>query len=387
MKRFESIRIAFLTPEYPHGRTPGLCGGIGTSIMNLAHAMRKAGATVSIIIYGQDADEAFEENGIAHYRVQSIEKGKLRRYYTQKKIERLIRALVRQHKVNVVEAPDWRGATSFISANCPIVVKLHGSETYFAHLDQRPLKWRIRYTEKRALQKADAVISVSAYAAQVTQDAFGMTRTMTVVPNGIDVDRFKVSNSETPFNILYFGTLVRKKGSLELSAIFNQVVTAFPSATLTLVGLDSNDPATGNASVWNMIQSGLSAQARASTTYEGAVAYEKVRGHIAAASVCIFPSYAEALPVSWIEAMAMGKAIVASDIGWAREMIEDGKEGYLVHPANHALFAERIGQLLTHEERRAAFGRAARAKAETRFSIDTVAIQNLEFYHQLIPPK
>jgi len=384
MEHYAQIKIAFLTPEYPHPRTPGLCGGIGTSIMNLAHAMNQAGATVRIIVYGQDKDEAFEENGLTIYRVQSIEEGKLKRYQTQKKIEKLIRSLVKHKKVNVVEAPDWRGATSFISPNCPVVVKLHGSDTYFGHFDQRPVKWRIRFAEKRALQKADAVVSVSQFAADVTSKIFKLSKKITVIPNGISSDKFEVSPENKSCNILYFGTLVRKKGSLELPFIFNKVIEQNPDAQLTLVGLNSNDATTGNASVWNMIQESLSPEALPNAHYAGSVPYAEIKNYINDAAVCVFPSFAEALPVSWIEAMAMGKAIVASDIGWAKELIVDGQEGFLVHPTHHQEFADKILRLLGDKSLQRKFGVAARQKVENHFSIDAVAKQNLSFYLNLI---
>ena len=384
MERYDQIKIAFLTPEYPHPRTPGLCGGIGTSIMNLGNAMRHAGATVSIIVYGQDKDEAFEENGIAIYRVRSIEEGKLKRYHTQKKLEKLINSLVKHKKVNVLEAPDWRGATSFISAKCPVVVKLHGSETYFGHFDNRPVKWRIRFSEKRALQKADAVVSVSQFAADVTAEIFALRKKITVIPNGIDLTKFDTVPTNDSLNILYFGTLVRKKGTLELPYIFNKVIEKNPNAQLTLVGINSNDPATGNASVWNMVQQSLSAEALPNVRYAGSVPYSEIKNYVRDAAVCVFPSYAEALPVSWIEAMAMGKAIVASDIGWAKELITDGEQGFLAHPTQHQQFADKIVQLLNDKRLQAKFGASARKKVENQFSIEAVARQNLSFYYHLI---
>lgn len=349
--------------------------------------MRAAGAMVSIIIYGQGNDEFFEEDGIMHYRVQNIEQGKLKRYHTQKKIGRLLRSLIRQQKVNIVEAPDWRGITSFLSVKCPLVVKIHGSDAYFAHLDQKPIKWRIRFAERRALQKANAVVSVSKYAASITASLFSLKKKIAIIPNGIDINQFEVLPSNSTVNVLYFGTLVRKKGSLELPHIFKKVIEQCPDAQLSLVGLNSDDPATGNPSVWQMIQEALSPQARLQTQYLGSVPYSEVKNYIAEAAVCIFPSYAEALPVSWMEAMAMGKAIVASDIGWASEMITDGHEGFLVHPSSHDLFAAKIVQLLKDPKLRQDLGDAARRKAENQFSTAAVAAQNLEFYHNLIRRK
>jgi len=112
----------------------------------------------------------------------------------------------------------------------------------------------------------------------------------------------------------------------------------------------------------------------------GAIPYQEMKSQIVKASVCVFPTFAEALPVSWIEAMAMQKAIVASNIGWATEIIDDNINGYLVHPKNHLEFASKIVNLLEDNEKNKQFGQEARKKAISKFSLDIVAKQNIEFY-------
>ena len=64
------MKIAFLTPEFPHPKT-GSSGGIGTSIFNLSNGLVQLGNQVTILIYGQDKDEIFEENGIVYYRIKN----------------------------------------------------------------------------------------------------------------------------------------------------------------------------------------------------------------------------------------------------------------------------------------------------------------------------
>ena len=112
--------------------------------------------------------------------------------------------------------------------------------------------------------------------------------------------------------------------------------------------------------------------------------YDKIKQHISLATVCVFPTFAEALPVSWIEAMAMQKAIVTSNIGWAIEVIDDGINGLLVHPKEHKSYAENINKLLENKELRTKFGIEARKKVEQKFSIDVVAKQSADFYQKLI---
>ncbi|MHB1148510.1 MAG: glycosyltransferase, partial [Lutibacter sp.] len=147
--------IAFLTPEYPHANT-GNSGGIGTSIKNLAVGLLAQGCAVRILVYGQTADAVFDDNGIVVQQIKNIKLKGLSWWLTRKKLERIINELYANQEIDLVEAPDWTGITSFIKPKkCPIVIRLNGSDTYFCHLDQRPVKWINKFHEKRALQNAN----------------------------------------------------------------------------------------------------------------------------------------------------------------------------------------------------------------------------------------
>ena len=82
--------------------------------------------------------------------------------------------------------------------------------------------------------------------------------------------------------------------------------------------------------------------------------------------------------------MAMNKAIVASNIGWSTEIIEDGVDGFLVHPKEHETFARRIVEVLEDLDLRINFGNAAREKARLNFSKEVIAAKNLAFYESVI---
>lgn len=388
------MKIAFLTPEYPHPRT-GSSGGIGTSIMNLSNGLMLQGHQVSLLIYGQRKDDFFQENGINYYCIKNIKFKGISRFLTQKKIEKLINTLVLENNIDIIEAPDWTGITSFIKTKCPVVIRLNGSDTYFCHLDNRPVKWHNRFHEKRALEKADALIAVSQFTADLTNKVFGLDKTFTIIPNGINIDLFdnsvEYSSSfnalEKPQNektILYFGTLIRKKGLLELPLIFNEIVKKVSNVKLILVGKDASDSISRNSSTWQMMQNIFTSEALSRVEYKGSVSYDEIKTIINNATVCVFPSFAEALPVSWIEAMAMQKAIVASDIGWATTVIDDGLNGFLVNPKNHLEYANKIIKLLENSELRKQFGTQAREKVENQFSDYVVAKSSVDFYQKSI---
>ena len=380
------MHIAFLTPEYPHVKT-GAAGGIGTSIKNLAESLVALGHTVRILVYGQKGDAVFEEDGIILQQIKNVKIKGLSWYFTRKKLRGIIDDLYDKQLLDIVEAPDWTGITSFIQPKkCPIVIRLNGSDTYFCHLDGRPVKWWNRFHEKRALQKANGHISVSRYTADKTNELFGLQIPFTIIPNGINPEKFRPDTTlkKVSHTILYFGTLIRKKGLLELPLIFNEVVAKNPNAQLILVGRDASDIATGSPSTWQLMQEIFTPDALKQVHYAGGVPYEEVRKYIASATVCVFPTFAEALPVSWLEAMAMEKAIVASNIGWAPEVIDSGKEGVLVHPKEHIAYANAVLDLLENDSLNTTFGQNAAQKVKDVFANGLIAEQSVAFYNKYI---
>ncbi|WP_240474651.1 glycosyltransferase family 4 protein [Flavobacterium sp. KMS] len=380
------MHIAFLTPEYPHPKT-GNSGGIGTSIKNLAIGLLEQDVSVRVLVYGQKEDATFDDNGIFIQQIKNVKLKGLSWFLTRKKLEKIINNLYKNKEIDLVEAADWTGITSFIMPdNCPIVIRLHGSDAYFCHLDNRPVKWINKFHEKRALQNADKLLSVSQFTADKTNEIFGLNKEFTIIPNPIETNLFQINNenSRKEKTILYFGSLIRKKGLLELPLIFNKVIENSPNAKLILIGKDVPDIISGNSSTWQMMQELFSEDAKKNVDYLGSVPYSEIKIKIEEAMVCVFPSFAEALPVSWLEAMAMQRLIVASDIGWANEMIIDGESGFLVSPMNHDLFASRIVQLLEDTSLGSEMGKNARTRVKKFFDIDKVAKDNIEFYKTLI---
>ena len=104
---------------------------------------------------------------------------------------------------------------------------------------------------------------------------------------------------------------------------------------------------------------------------------------LALSDVVAVPSYHEGVPRSLIEAAAMGKAIVATDIPGAAEVVEDGVNGTLVPPRDAGALASAIGTLLDDVGLRDRYGEAGRRKAEREFDERIVASQYVEEYARL----
>lgn len=378
------MHIGFITSHFPFHDAKSV-GGIGTSIKNLSDELVALGHNVSVFVYGQEKDDKFIEGGITLVKIKNIKIKGLSWFLTRKKIQNTIFSENKISKIDIVETPDWEGISSFINLHCPVVIRLNGSDTYFCHLDNRPVKWINKFHEKRALTKADGHLSVSQYTADVTNQLFHINKKFTIIPNGINTNLF--SNTDTcndAKTILYFGGIIRKKGVLEIPHYFNQVIEKIPDAQLILIGQDMYDKLTGNVSTFQMMQQLFSEEAGLNVKFLGSVPYQEIKKYIEKATLCIFPSYAEALPVSWIEAMAMAKPVVASNIGWSKEVIDDGIDGFLVNPSQHSEYADKIIQFLQDKGLQKELGIEARKKIERKFSMSVVAQQSLLFYKSLI---
>ena len=200
----------------------------------------------------------------------------------------------------------------------------------------------------------------------------------------MDVERFipQLQKLE-PGNILYFGTLIRKKGVLELPEIFNRLVKEMPQARFLFAGRDVIDIKTGRSTKELMLEK-FSPAAANKLVWLDNQPYEKILEQIAKAHVVVLPSFAEALPMTWIEAMAMEKAMVTSDIGWAKEVMIDGATGFTVDPKDHELYAERILQLLNDTKLAEKMGKAARERVIEKFSTEVVVDRNIEYFRKVV---
>lgn len=106
---------------------------------------------------------------------------------------------------------------------------------------------------------------------------------------------------------------------------------------------------------------------------EGAVEYwgaaSDVRPMIERADCIVLPSYREGMPRTLLEAAAMGRPLVATDVPGCREVVQDGVNGYLCQVKDAealALAMEKIIQL--SPEQRAALGAAGRERVEAKFA-------------------
>jgi N,N'-diacetylbacillosaminyl-diphospho-undecaprenol alpha-1,3-N-acetylgalactosaminyltransferase len=111
---------------------------------------------------------------------------------------------------------------------------------------------------------------------------------------------------------------------------------------------------------------------------------DDIRELLALSDVAVLPSYyPEGVPRSLLEAMAMGKPIVTTDNVGCREVVDEGRNGYLVPVRDSQALAKAIGDLLGDEKKRERFGRHSRMKVEAEFDEQSVVDRTLKLLYAL----
>lgn len=381
--RIIGMHIAFLTPEYPHPDVRH-SAGIGTSIKNMATGLTAAGHRVTVFVYSQSHTKVLNSEGIELHLIahKTYRFGGWLRY--RKLVNTYLNTVIAQSDISVIEAPDWTGITAFMQFKIPVVIRLHGSDTYFCDLEGRPQKKKNFFFEKMALRGATAIASVSAFTAERTLSLFGLSTTFTVLPNPIDTSKFQPGTAAViAGSILNFGSVIRKKGVLALAKAFDQMARSSELPQLTFLGNDVKDSQTGK-STRSLILASIDPRFHSRVHFIDAVPYDQVISHIEKAAVICLPSFAEAFPMTWLEAMAMEKGLVTSDIGWAKELMIDGETGLMVDPNEPKALAAALEHLLEYPEQAKTMGKAARAHLMAHFAMEALTARNISFYNQVL---
>jgi len=379
------MHIGFLLPEYPHHKITTVCAGIGTSSKNIILGILKENHKVSVFIYGQDCNEVIEEGNLTIHKIKRNQFKYFGFYLYRKQLNTYINKIVSKDKIDVLEAVDWTGITAFMKFKIPHVLRLHGTDAFFCNLDKRTQNKKNYFLEKVAYKNTTAVIGVSSFVLELSNQMFKIKKKGIVIPNGLFFENIPThENTIVEENtILYFGSIIRKKGILELAYIFNKVILERPKAKLSFLGTDVLDVQT-KTSTLGLFKALLTKEALNNFEYLGVVPYSELTKVISKTQICVFPSLAESFGMVTIEAMYLKKAIVNTNYPWAKEIVKNEEMGLLEDPKKHEEFAGRIIQLIDDKSLCEQIGEKANKEVVKNFSIKTITKQNITFYKKII---
>jgi glycosyltransferase involved in cell wall biosynthesis len=181
---------------------------------------------------------------------------------------------------------------------------------------------------------------------------------------GVDLSAFRPAPLPARPTVLMIARLLKDKGVREYVAAARIVRAKYPDVAFHLLGRqDSHPDAITDRDLQAWVQEGL-------IEYLGWL--DDVRPAIAACTLFVLPSYREGTPRTTMEALAMGRPVVTTDVPGCRETVEHGSNGYLVPARDVPALARAIEHFITHPEEAAPMGQASRRLAENRYDVRAV---------------
>jgi glycosyltransferase involved in cell wall biosynthesis len=242
--------------------------------------------------------------------------------------------------------------------------------------------------EKLAFRAARGYTAGSRFLADEVRNRLKVKRSVTVIPNGIDLELFdaveqvdarkKFILPRDAVLIFFSGRMERRKG-IHLVKEIAASILARHDVVLALAGQD----------LFHYAEQDLlpylnSRPLRGSVRYLGKLDALDVRSCLRQADIFLIPSLWENCPYSCLEAMAAGRAIVSSDAGGLPELIRHDQNGLLARNEDVASYIHCIERLLEDSGLRARLGAAARRTVAESYTDIHVAEASLAYYHECL---
>jgi glycosyltransferase involved in cell wall biosynthesis len=240
-----------------------------------------------------------------------------------------------------------------------LVVRIYGSASSKAVLmNGRPGKGRLlRLIERFVLRRANLVIPVSSFTHQVAIDAGIPEKRLLLLPAYWHrPEAVSYGRKEGPPRVVCVGRLVPEKAFDVLIRAFAEVAVEFPSATLEVVG-SGPERAALEALVEGL---GLYGTVR----FHGFVPDNRIQRLYGEALVKVLPSrIEEGFGMALVEAGLAGCALIGTDLGGIRDIVDQGQTGLLVPPNDPGALAEALKKLLREPDEARRLGAEARTRS------------------------
>lgn len=357
---------------------PPNVGGVAAHVYELGRALVRLGHEVRVASLRLPADAPALED-LDGMDVRRATAGP--RWLWQHRLRRLIADAVAEFRPDVIHVHGLRPLRPARGLGVPVVFTNHTSG--FLMRLERGRFWARRLG--RIMAHAAITIAPSHELEEASIRAgFPCARTR-YIPNGVDAGRFRPDVDGAPVRtalgipadamvVLAARRMVPKNGVRYLAAAAKGFVR--DGVVLVLVGDGEERPLVERI----LAEDGIADR----VILTGARGNAEMPGFYAASDVVVLPSLREATSIAGLEAMATGRPLVGSRVGGIPELIEDGRTGLLVPPADPDALAAAVCRLLDDPDLRKKAGDLARLRVVEQFSWDVVAARTVDAYREAV---
>jgi glycosyltransferase involved in cell wall biosynthesis len=259
-----------------------------------------------------------------------------------------------------------------------VVAHLHGGLFERYYRESAPI---VRGLIRWALYRPHVIVALSNHWKRFLLGV-GSELRVEIVPNTIEPSFVPVIDQESyktvgAITVLFVGQLGQHKGVFDILKSVPLVAEHRPDIRFVFAGASENQ------------HEGAEIE-KASKSLNGAVQFlGQVTGQakldlFLKSNLFILPSYAENLPYSLLEAMAAGLPVISTPVGAIPEVIEDGRNGFLIPPGDYQALAEKILLILGNAELQSAMSRANRGKIRKEYLPELAASHFDCIYRKLL---
>ena len=243
-----------------------------------------------------------------------------------------------------------------------------------------PMMNRRKTLFRKALEKIDRIVCLSQNSKEVMMKAGYSGEKIEVIRASIDISGIK--NDNTPVEkglVLFVGWVQPRKGINIITKAFEKVAAEIPDAKLVVFG-------DGEQAYREKIEKEVESAGIADRVdFRGKRPHEEVKDYMKRANVIVIAEqWPNMSPITMVEALAGGKAVVAGKIGGIPEFIEDGKTGFLVEYNNPDAYAEKIIRLIKDPGLTESLGKAGSKSVGAFFDRDQIREEYLKLYRSLL---
>ncbi len=378
------MKICLAQQEYPEQAG---CDGIAMYGRTLARALAKLGHSVYVISSTSEGEENVgEQDGIYVRRLPLAAPTEITRRKPvdlisySKKVAAAVRVLHDEVGLDVVEFPDLaaEGHALVRNARPPVatVTRIHTPMYLLFEHDRRrwdALTRSLSDLENEVISNSTFLSAPSTFVAERVAADLGLgPERIRVQPNPVDCEYFSPGSVGNDLTVLCVGRLQHLKGTHVLVRAVPQILERFPKARFVFAG---NDTLTGpgGKSYKDWMLGALSKKHWRGLDFVGRVSSNEIVSLYRRSTVVVSPSLYDNFPYVCLEAMACGKALVASAVGGIPEMVQHGHTGLLVAPDEPVAIAGAVCDLLASDNERGEMGRRARQHVLDRFEASIIA--------------
>jgi glycosyltransferase involved in cell wall biosynthesis len=243
-----------------------------------------------------------------------------------------------------------------------VVLHIHGGRFRSVWSDASSFKKRII---RRLLQFNDALIVLGVGWESFYRDEVGCDCTIAILPNAVKVPFLQSARAPDVVTLLYAGQLRPEKGLLDLAEAMRQL-SAHHKQALHLKMMGKGDTARSEC----VVREAFAAAELQNVEFLGTLTGDEKWRQFNSADIFVLPSHTEDMPVSILEAMAVGLPVIATAVGAIPEAIDHGVSGFLVKPHDAVGLADAIRRLAEDQQLRVDMGAAGSKKQKELFSFE-----------------